>query len=129
MKPQIKIGNLACANGNGIFGTISRKLRKKTKDEEQCFEIKSLDDFSVSIYPESKISVDLFEHPECIPDEVQTVLNKFEKKMIDGMTYKDCASLVIKLQVVGYTCDYYLDAQPYFLRKYIKLIDIIDSEI
>ena len=31
-------------------------------------------------------------------------------------TYEDCRKLVDELESVGWTCDYYLDAEPYDLR-------------
>lgn len=60
------------------------------------------------------VDVDLFEHPELLPLEVQGVIDKFSESEND---YADCAKLVEELNDVGYTCDYGLDAEPYNLRK------------
>ena len=57
---------------------------------------------------------DLFEHYETLPQEVQDVL---EKHATDDDTYENCQQLVEDLNKVGYTCDYYLDAVPFNLRK------------
>lgn len=57
---------------------------------------------------------DLFETPELLPNNVQEILNKFSE--MDN-TYEECEELVSELNQVGYTCDYYLDAVPYDLRK------------
>jgi hypothetical protein len=32
-------------------------------------------------------------------------------------TYENCYNMVTELESVGYTCDYYLDAVPFDLRK------------
>ncbi len=59
--------------------------------------------------------VDLFEHPESLSLEVQHIIYKFSNN--GNNDYVDCAELVKELNSVGYTCDYYLDAEPYNLRK------------
>lgn len=68
-------------------------------------------------YDENGILVNcLFnEEPESLPQELQDVLNAFAEK--DGDGYENCAELVKELNKIGYTCEYYLDAQPYNLRK------------
>lgn len=56
---------------------------------------------------------DMFEFHEELPIEVQAILNKF----CDGdNTYEKCAELVEALNQVGWTCEYYLDAEPCNLR-------------
>jgi hypothetical protein len=66
--------------------------------------------------PQSNIEqeVDLFEHIDTLPQEVQDVLARHQD---DDNDYLSCANLVKDLEAVGYTCDYYLDAEPYNLRK------------
>ena len=56
---------------------------------------------------------DMFEHYNELPIEVQAVLDKYSE--FDN-TYEECANLVADLESVGWTCDYYLDAEPYGLR-------------
>ena len=64
--------------------------------------------------------MDLFEHYETLPIEVQAILEKY----CDGdNTYEECANLVAELETVGYTCEYGLDAEPYELRKLSKFDD------
>jgi len=58
--------------------------------------------------------MDLFEHLELLPIEVLSILEKYSQ--LDE-TYENCANLVYDLEEVGYTCEYYLDAEPYNLRK------------
>lgn len=60
---------------------------------------------------------DLFEKPELIPSEVQEILNEYEEQAMNGFEYAELAELVKKLESIGYTFDYYLDAEPYALRK------------
>lgn len=58
--------------------------------------------------------IDLFEHYEELPLELKEILDKY----CDGdFDYEKCAKLVEELETIGYTCDYYLDAEPYNLRK------------
>lgn len=56
---------------------------------------------------------DLFEDYANLPEEVKEILTNYDSK--EG--YEGCANLVKELEKVGYTCDYYLDADPYNLRK------------
>jgi hypothetical protein len=56
---------------------------------------------------------DLFETPELIPTEVQDVLVTFDE---DGDDYHELSRLLDELEPLGYTFDYYLDAEPYGLR-------------
>ena len=57
---------------------------------------------------------DLFETPELIPSEVQAILESFDEDTPN--TYQELNRLVNELAKVGYTFDYYLDADPYGLR-------------
>ena len=57
---------------------------------------------------------DLFETPELIPSEVQAILETFDEESAN--TYLELARLVNELEDIGYTFDYYLDAEPYGLR-------------
>jgi hypothetical protein len=59
-------------------------------------------------------TIDLFEHPEKLPIEVQTILNKFSEC---EQTYETCNNLLKALKPHGYTFKYYLDAIPYDLQK------------
>ena len=57
---------------------------------------------------------DLFETPHLIPNEVQTILETFDEN--SNNTYLELNRLLIEIEPLGYTFDYYLDAQPYGLR-------------
>lgn len=57
---------------------------------------------------------DMFEYLEEVPQAVRNVIGKFENS--DG-DYSDCKQLVLDLLELGWTCEYYLDAEPYNLRK------------
>ncbi len=60
---------------------------------------------------------DLFETPELIPDEVQAVLETFDE---DADSYRELARLLDELEPLGYIFSYYLDAEPYWLRKIVE---------
>ena len=57
---------------------------------------------------------DLFETPELMPSEVQAILETFDEDTSN--TYLELDRLVNELENIGYTFDYYLDADPYGLR-------------
>jgi len=59
---------------------------------------------------------DLFERPELIPDEVQAVLSTFDE---DNDSYAELDRLLDELEPLGYIFSYYLDAEPYWLRKIV----------
>lgn len=56
---------------------------------------------------------DLFETPELIPDNVQAVLETFNE---DADSYHELDRILSEIEPMGYTFDYYLDAEPYGLR-------------
>lgn len=56
---------------------------------------------------------DMFECYNELPSEVQAVLDKYFEF---DCAYESCAKLISELEVIGWTCDYGLDAEPYGLR-------------
>ena len=58
--------------------------------------------------------MDLFEKYDELPLEVLDILEKYSDM---DETYENCGNMVTELESVGYTCDYYLDAVPFDLRK------------
>jgi hypothetical protein len=66
---------------------------------------------------------DLFETPELIPDEVQAVLESFEED--SGNEYFELDRILAEIEPLGFTFDYYLDADPYGLRPIgVKLSEL-----
>ena len=57
---------------------------------------------------------DLFETPELIPSDVQAILESFDEESPN--TYAELDRLVNELEVIGYTFDYFINADPYGLR-------------
>lgn len=57
---------------------------------------------------------DLFETPELIPSDVQAILESFDEDAPN--TYLELDRIMNELEVLGYTFDYELDAEPYGLR-------------
>jgi len=58
--------------------------------------------------------IDLFDVPELIPIDIMGILSTHNE---ETNQYKELARLTVELEKVGYTFDYYLDAEPYNLRK------------
>ena len=56
--------------------------------------------------------MDLFETPELIPQRLQNLFAKLD----DVSTYAQCEALLRRVESMGYTFDYELDAAPYNLR-------------
>ena len=57
---------------------------------------------------------DLFETPELIPDEVQAVFETFNED--SDNSYFELDRILSEIEPLGYTFDYYLNAEPYGLR-------------
>jgi hypothetical protein len=57
------------------------------------------------------------EEYDALPQIVKDVLDRFST---DENDYESCGKLVDALNKIGWTCDYYLDAEPYDLRRIIK---------
>ena len=77
--------------------------------EDLLAERRDVDAFNASFEPED---VDLFEYMELLPRRLQIVLSHQE----DDLTYAQCAALLARVERMGYTFDYGLDAAPYNLR-------------
>ena len=60
--------------------------------------------------------MDLFETPELLPQDVIAILQKYE---YEDNTYEMCENLVADLEIVGYSCEFGLDAVPYQLQKIV----------
>lgn len=58
--------------------------------------------------------IDLFEQFETLPEELKRILTKYEECDND---YNVMAAMQAECEAIGYTFDYYLDAEPYNLRE------------
>jgi len=58
--------------------------------------------------------IDLFEQWELLPNEAQEILYRYSD---EEQTYENCANMLKEFNAIGYTFEYYLDAEPYNLRK------------
>ena len=56
---------------------------------------------------------DLFETPDLIPENIKSVINTFDES-VDS--YVELRRLVNEVEELGYTFDFYLNAEPYGLR-------------
>lgn len=67
--------------------------------------------------------LDLFETQEKIPANVQQVLESFDEDCAN--TYHELDRILSIIEPMGYTFDYYLNAEPYGLRPVgIKLNEL-----
>lgn len=58
--------------------------------------------------------IDLFEHIETLPVEVQECIHSWDDITFN---YENIKEFKKELETLGYTFDYYLDAQPFNLTK------------
>lgn len=54
---------------------------------------------------------------DSLPPEVRAVLDKYEDEYLHGATYELNERVLAELRPLGYEFEYYLDAEPYDLRK------------
>ena len=60
------------------------------------------------------IEIDLFDKYELLPPNALAILEKYEDF---DFTYDECRAMLADFEAIGYTFEYYLDAQPHSLRK------------
>ena len=62
--------------------------------------------------------MDLFENIEELPLCMQVVCRGYEKKQLEkGLDYPDCKEFLERVERLGYTFEYGLDAEPFNLQK------------
>ena len=108
MKITLKIGDTVVVKDTCMLGTILDITGKK-----KTYEVRTID-FETGYHKESELIPDMFQHIEHLPKEVQEVLNKYAEC---DESYDVCSAMLEELKALDYTFDYYLDAEPYFLRK------------
>jgi hypothetical protein len=57
---------------------------------------------------------DLFEHPDLIPEKVQTII---DSRNFEICGYKELTRIIKEINPLGYTFDFGLDAEPYQLKR------------
>jgi hypothetical protein len=61
---------------------------------------------------------DLFECPELLPENIQSILSRYNDLEIEkGVQYTDLMQMGKELAYYGYEFDFYLDCIPYNLQK------------
>ena len=108
MEIKLKIDNTVVVKQTCLLGTIL-----KIGGEGKLYKVRTID-FEVGYYEESELIPDMFEHIEALPSEVQSVLERYAEC---DESYDVCADMLEEMEAIGYTFEYYLDAEPYFLRK------------
>jgi len=68
---------------------------------------------------------DLFETPELIPTEAKAIMDTFND--YSGNEYLELDRIVNELNEIGYTFDFYLDAEPYGLRPINVKLEELDG--
>jgi len=64
---------------------------------------------------EEETKKDLFEFYEEQPEELKELLSHYES--FEELDYEELRAMRAECEKIGYTFDFYLDAQPYNLRK------------
>jgi hypothetical protein len=61
---------------------------------------------------------DLFECPELLPENIQSILSRYNDLEIEkGVQYADLIEMGKEMAKNGYSFDFYLDGIPYNLQK------------
>jgi hypothetical protein len=107
MKIKLNIDNVVVVKDSGLLGTITDQL------SESLYEVRTID-FETNQYKESELIPDMFQHIQSLPKEVQEVLERYSEC---DESYEVCADMLKEMEFLGYTFEYYLDAEPYMLRK------------
>jgi len=63
------------------------------------------------------VILDLFEYPGHWSAELTAVVMKYGEKLENGDPYLVCREFEEAVNEIGYTFDWYLDGEPYHLRK------------
>lgn len=58
--------------------------------------------------------MDLFDHFELLPEDIQNIINDFD---VNKDHYQEASKMEYKMLKKGYTFEYSLDGMPYHLRK------------
>jgi hypothetical protein len=51
-----------------------------------------------------------------MPEDVKEVFKQIEKQSLEGFDYQQLADYLYKFNLIGWTFEYYLDAEPYNFR-------------
>lgn len=108
MKIILKIDNSIVVKDTCMLGTII-----DIGSEGKLYKVRTID-FEIGLYKESDLIPDMFQHMEHLPTEVQEVLERYSAM---DESYDVCSAMLEELEALDYTFEYYLDAEPYFLRK------------
>ena len=72
---------------------------------------------------------DLFNRPDKWPEDLKEILDKWNKEFGgDEPTYAQLNQMLKNVEMIGYTFDYYLTAEPYNLRPLLSLTQLIELE-
>jgi len=112
MEVVLKIDSSVAIKNSGKLGMVERVIEERLATEK-WYAVRT-DVNEVDLYKESDLIPDMFEHTECLPNDVQAILEDFNEA---DDTYEVLTEMHKRLDEVGYEFEFYLDAQPYMLRK------------
>jgi len=68
---------------------------------------------------------DLFVNYKKQPKQLQTIIEKWGDVICENPDYRNIQNFLNDVESIGYTFEYYLDAEPFALRpKSVKLTDV-----
>lgn len=119
---------------------ISYEFAEKQYNEavvEKLDKIYKYPDIDISI--EEKIDlfykdIDLLEHYNLMPEDLAKISKPWIEKHEDrGLRFEDCEMFLKQVNDIGYTFDYYVDAEPYCLRpisfeQQIAILNILKNQ-
>ena len=107
--------------------TITDELSKtqcQSIDSESFQALNCGDDYGYEDEYEGGGMIDLFEDYDNIPDKVNNILEKYD---MEDQDYESLEAIKKRVEKVGYTFDFGLDAQPYGLRPVNVKLDQLEG--
>ena len=112
MEVVLKIDSSVAIKNSGKLGMVERVIEERLATEKWYAVRTDIND--VDLYKESDLIPDMFDHIECLPNDVQAILEKYST---EDESYDVLTNMHNELGLVGYEFEFYLDAVPYMLRK------------
>lgn len=73
-------------------------------------------------------AIDLFEHYEQMPAELAAICEPWVAKSCEGLDYIMCKQWLSEVEAIGYTFEFYLDAEPFGLVKMPEAFNQVEKK-
>lgn len=101
-------------NLRGFTNSLEQRLKEKTAMQEKIMADETPKIKVIGKIELPELRKDLFTQPELWPANLKKILKKYSN--LDTDDYQVLGKMLDECRAIGYTFDFYLDAQPYALR-------------